>query len=195
MRTDNAIKWGATLSLMICLIFGLFGCYTIISHPQVANGQKYHGNDSTYVQPQQTSPQSGQSGCTSCHNNEYNHSWGIRPAWGFDYWGSYSPNYTPWGYSGWQHYYYDPWWGGSGNYYNYNPWYNYPSGPGAPSAPPPPERDHTRRGDTLMPQTPPPPTVNQPVYIPPPAPNQGQNQPDQGNKDNDDDRRGKRGGK
>ncbi|MCX6640456.1 MAG: hypothetical protein NTW14_08260 [bacterium] len=172
---------------LILLIMGLMGCYTVLQHPSVANREAPDSTGTIVV------PQTNQNSCTSCHNNDYDHSWGIsRYNWGFDYWGRSYPNYTPWGYNGWQHYYYDPWWGG----YGYNsPYPYYQPGPGAPVGPPPPPRDNMRRGQTYTPPGPQPP-MNPPLYNPPPpAPTQGQGQGQQQGSENKDDRKGRRGGK
>lgn len=176
MPVQKILKIGSGYLILLVVIIGLAGCYTVLRHPSVAE------EETGVVYENRISGVS----CTDCHNNEYDHRWMSPHGWGYGYWGSgYSPYYY-YGYSGWNNYYYNPWWNG---WWYYNPYPYYPSGggnsvPGAPS----PERPHSRRGDLGPPTGSPP-----PAYTPPPPESQGQPQPE--NQQNQSDKRKGRRGK
>jgi len=157
MHLRKPIKAALCSSAAVMLMMGLAGCYTMLSHPQVANEELVAEHDTEMTGTT----------CTTCHNNEYDHNRMSSHGWGFGSWGSrnYPHNYYGYygSYRGWQRYYYDPWWWG----WNYDPYrYNNPGGgygSSGGSAVGSPDRPDSRRGMQYLPPQP------SPQYTPPPV--------------------------
>lgn len=210
MKNWSHLKESVSVLIIIGVMIGISGCYTMLRHPTVAQEELVSGSDQELT---------GAS-CTDCHNNEYDHYRMSPHYWGFGSWGIRTYPYGYYGgYVGWQRYYYDPWWWGW-NYYDPYPYYPYyPPGGGGGGlgtvSAPSPDRPMTRRGlnENMLPQSPPipnPPT-QPPVYVnpsPPANPSGGQSgsqpqiapaptppPPPQNDNSNNDGRDGRRGGR
>jgi len=165
MQYRSLLQHIAIVVVLLVTTTLIAGCYTMLSHPSVANDQQ------VVTQESETTGTS----CTTCHNNDYDHNRMTPHYWGFGSWGIRSYPYGYYnnfgyagygGYYGWQRYYYDPWWWG----YTYDPYpYYYPGGGGGSGGTgsgmsATPDRPETRRGwngSGSNTQPPPPP----PVYI------------------------------
>ncbi len=188
MTILSSTKAGFSLIIIVLLMLGLAGCYTMLNHPTVADEELVAEHDSELT---------GTS-CTACHNNEYDHNRMSPHNWGFGSWGirNYPYSYYSYygSYGGWQKYYYDPWWWGW-NYYNpYPPYYNPGGGSGSVGvSAPSPQRPGRGRDFSPAPYPQAPQYVPPPVYSAPANPNQGDNQQQNSGDSQDDHKRDGRG--
>ena len=130
---------GVLATGVIAFGVGMVGCYTMLTHPVVAEPMPARRILCSIVQRKfslgEAQASSDQISCTACHNVQYDHAQQYHHYW--DDWGWY-PSYY-YGYIGWNRYYWRPWWYD----YNYPPywWYNPGGGSGGSPGEPPSKRE------------------------------------------------------